>query len=265
MIDASAQIHSTAIIEDGAIVGAKCKIGAYAFVGANVTLAENVELMHHAIVGGITTIGSGTRIWSFASVGSEPQDLKYKGEPTRLEIGRNNTIREFVTISTGTAGGGGITRVGDGNLFMNYVHVGHDCQVGNNIIFANSVQVAGHVIIADNVVLGSMSGLHQFCRVGTGAMIGAGAIVVNDVIPYATVMSIRATLGGLNLIGLKRRGADKAHMNALRKTYKELFNGDQPLLDTARELQTGLEDSPLAQDVLEFVLANSDRSFCLPD
>jgi UDP-N-acetylglucosamine acyltransferase len=265
MIDSSAKIHPNAVVEDGAVIGAKCVIGAFCVVGAKVKLGDNVELLSHVVVAGDTEIGEGTKIWPFASVGSQPQDLKYNGEPTRLLIGKNNDIREYVTINPGTEGGGGVTRVGDGNLLMIQVHVGHDSQLGNNIVIANDVQIAGHVVIGDNAVIGSMAGLHQFCRVGKGAMVGAASIVVNDVIPYGTTLSVRASLAGLNLIGLKRRGVDKAEINELRRVYKELFLGEGTLMDRAQVLAEEASDNQLVLDLLDFVLANSDRSFCTPE
>ncbi len=264
MIDPSATIHPTAIIESGATVGPDCRIGAYSVVGAEVKLGASVTLDNHVSLAGDTTIGDGTRIWPFASIGSEPQDLKFAGEKTRVSIGKNNMIREYVTVNPGTAGGGGITRIGDGNLLMMQVHIAHDGDVGNNVVFANGVQVAGHVTIGDNAVLGSMAGIHQFCRIGKGSMVGGGAIVVNDVIPYGTVISPRGTLGGLNLIGLKRRGAEKSDMNELRRAYKDLFSGEGALLDRARALESSELNNPLVMDVVEFILANSDRSFCTP-
>jgi len=266
VIDPSrADIHPTAIIGDGAQVGAGCRIGPYCVVGPDVRLAERVVLESHVAVAGETSIGQDTRIWPFASIGSAPQDLKFAGEKTRVEIGARNMIREYVTVNPGTHGGGGVTRIGDGNLLMMQVHVAHDCHVGDGVIFANGVQVAGHVVIGDNAVLGSMAGIHQFCRIGQGAMIGGGAIVVNDVIPYGTVISPRGTLGGLNLIGLKRRGADKGAMNDLRRVYKDLFSGTRPLMEAATALLEDDADSPLVHDMLEFILSNSSRSFCTPE
>ncbi len=252
------------MIGDGAKIGANCRIGPYCVLGAEVTLASSVTLDSHVVVAGWTSIGEGTRIWSFASIGSEPQDLKFGGEHTRVKIGARNMIREYATINPGTNGGNGVTRIGDDNLIMMYVHVAHDCCIGNGIVLANAVQLAGHVQIADNAVLGGQSGAHQFVRIGKGAMIGAGSVVVNDVIPYGSVISPRGVLGGLNLVGLKRRGAKKSEMNDLRRAYKTLFSGDGALLDRARDLAENDATAPLVQDVLEFVLANSDRSFCTP-
>jgi len=265
LIDPTAGIHKTAIIHDGAVIGPDCKIGPYCVVESGVTLGRGVDLASHVVISGQTQIGDGTRIWPFASIGSQPQDLKFNGEKTRLEVGRNNMIREYVTMNPGTQGGGGLTRVGDGNLFMMMVHVGHDCMVGNNIVFANSVALGGHAVIGDNAVIGGLAGIHQFCRIGQGAMIGTGASVVNDVIPYASVVSPRGSLGGLNLVGLKRRGAEKDDMNGLRALYKALFAPEGTLMDRARALADDQPDNPLVQDVLEFVLSASERSFCTPD
>jgi len=258
-------IHASAIVADGATLGKGCRIGPYCVVGPDVMLANNVVLDSHIAIAGKTSIGEGTRIWPFASIGSEPQDLKFDGEQTRLEIGARNNIREYATINPGTAGGGGLTRVGDDNLIMMHVHIAHDCVIGNGIVLANTVQVAGHVQIGDGSVLGGQSGVHQFVRIGRGAMIGAGAVVVNDVIPYGSVISPRGTLGGLNLIGLKRKGAQKSDMNALRRAYKQLFDKNAVLQDRAREMADQVPKTALVQDLLDFVLSNSDRSFCTPD
>jgi UDP-N-acetylglucosamine acyltransferase len=265
MTTTDTQIHPNAIVHDGAVIGAGCQIGAFCVVGPKVVLGDQVELLSHVAVSGDTSIGAGSKLWPFASIGSAPQDLKYRGEPTKLIVGENNMIREYVTMNPGTEGGGGVTKVGDNNLFMMQVHVGHDSQVGSNIVFANGVQVAGHVVIGDSAVLGSMAGIHQYCRIGTGAMVGACSTVVNDVIPYGTTISDRATLGGLNLIGLKRRGYDKDKINELRRVYKTLFKGEGALMQRAQDLSDEELDNPLVQDVLEFVLANSDRAFCTPD
>jgi len=261
---AEADIHQSAIIADGAKIGAGCKIGPYCVVGAQVSLGENTELMSHVVVDGDTAIGSNNKIWPFASIGSQPQDLKFSGEKTRLKIGSGNMIREYVTMNPGTKGGGGLTRVGNDNLFMMQVHVGHDCMVGNNIVFANSVALGGHAIIGDNAVIGGLAGIHQFCRIGKGAMIGTGSSVVNDVIPYGSVTSPRGNLSGLNLVGLRRRGTDKAQMNELRAAFKALFVGEGTLADRARALDADMPQNALVQDMLEFVLSDTDRSICTP-
>lgn len=246
------------------MLGADCRIGPYCVIGPEVTLGAAVVLDSHVVISGITRIGAGTRIWPFASIGSAPQDLKFKGERSHVRIGCRNLIREYVTINPGTDGGGGVTVVGDDNLLMMHVHIAHDCTLGNGAVLANSVQVAGHVTIGDNAVLGGQVGIHQFVRIGKAAMIGAGSVVVNDVIPYGSVLSPRGVLAGLNLIGLKRRGAGKSQMNDLRRAYKKLFTGEGTLLERARNMAADDPDNPLVQDVLEFVLANSDRSFCTP-
>ncbi len=267
MTDSQTQIHPTAIIAKGARIGAGCRIGAYCVVGPEVSLGDGVVLENHVSIAGWTEIGPGCRIWPFASIGSDPQDLKFGGEHTRVEIGARTRIREYSTVNPGTNGGGGVTRIGDDNLIMMYVHVAHDCQIGNGIVLANAVQLAGHVVIGDNAILGGQSGVHQFCRVGKGAMIGAGAVVVNDVIPYGSVISARGVLGGLNLVGLRRRGAERAAMNGLRHAYKRLFMGTEgTLLERAQALQDeDVADNALVLDVLEFLLANSDRAFCAPE
>lgn len=265
MIDPNTTIHPSAIIAEGARLGAGCNIGPYCVVGPEVVLGQNVRLDSHVAINGVTSIGDDCRIWPFASLGSEPQDLKFGGERSRVEIGARNMIREYATVNPGTDGGGGVTRIGDDNLLMMHCHIAHDCILGNGIVLANAVQVAGHVLIGDNAILGGSSGIHQFVRIGKGAMIGAGTIVVSDVIPYGSVVSPRGVLGGLNLVGLKRRGAEKAQMNGLRAAYKSLFANEQPLLQQAQSMAEDGSDNALVQDVLEFVLSRSDRSFCTPE
>lgn len=263
-ISPKAQIHPTAIIEDGAVIGEGCNIGPYCIVRSDVSLGTGVELRAHVNIAGKTSIGDGTRIFPFASIGEEPQDLKYAGEDVTLIVGANNTIREHVTMNPGTHGGGGITRVGDNNLFMMGAHVAHDCTVGSDVVVANNVALAGHVQIGDRVVLGGLCGIHQFCRIGEGAMIGALAMVVADVIPFGTAMGDRATLAGLNLTGLKRRGAAKTDLHGLRAAFRDLFEGDGTLQERAKLLAESDQDNHLVDAVTKFILTDSTRSFLTP-
>lgn len=263
-VDATAIIHSSAVIEDGAVIGANCKIGPFCLVGPDVCLGEGVELFSHAVVTGHTKIGANTRIWPTASIGHQPQDLKYAGEKTYLEIGANCMIREGVTVSPGTKGGTGITRIGDNCLLMLGAHVGHDAQVGDRVVLANHASVAGHVTIGDDVIIGGLSGVHQYVNIGKGAIIGVLAAVVADVIPYGMALSERANLGGLNLIGLKRRGVDKAAINGLRASFSEIFEGEGTLKERAQKAQEKYGHNELVSEVVAFLLADSTRSFLLP-
>ena len=234
-IDAAApRIHPSAIITPGAVIGAGVVIGPFALIGAEVTLAAGVEVKSHAVVTGWTDIGEGTVVFPFACVGEVPQDLKYQGERTRLVVGARCRIREGATLNTGTLGGGGVTRVGDDCLFMTGAHVGHDAQVGNRVIMANQAALGGHCVIGDDVIIGGLAGIHQWVRIGAGAIIGALTMVTNDVIPYALVQGPRGELDGLNLVGLKRRGVDRAEIAALREAYAELGNGPGGLCRTGR-------------------------------
>ncbi|MBK1635080.1 acyl-ACP--UDP-N-acetylglucosamine O-acyltransferase [Rhodovulum adriaticum] len=262
-IDPSAHIHPSAVIEEGAEIGPDCRIGPFSVIGPRVRLAAGVEVKSHAIVTGLTEIGEGTQIFPFANIGDVPQDLKYAGEETRLVVGARNRIREGVTMNTGTRGGGGVTRVGDDCLFMTGAHVGHDAQVGNGVILANNAALAGHCIIGDQVIIGGLSGIHQFVRIGKGAIIGAVTMVTNDVIPHGLVQGPRGVLDGLNLVGLKRRGVDRAEISALRAAYQALAQDDDTFMQRARRLAEET-DSPHVREVVEFILAESDRSFLTP-
>ncbi|WP_112322592.1 acyl-ACP--UDP-N-acetylglucosamine O-acyltransferase [Oceanibium sediminis] len=264
-ISADASIHPTAVIADGAAIGAGVSIGPYCVIGAKVTLADGVELKSHVCIDGITSIGAGTVIFPFASIGQRPQDLKYRGEDSTLVVGARNTIREYVTMNPGTEGGGGITSVGDGNLFMNHVHVGHDCIIGSSCVFANAATLAGHVIVEDRVIVGGLAGIHQFCRIGQGAMIGGMAGVVADVIPYGTVMGERAKLAGLNLVGLKRGGAAKSDISGLRAAYSALFTGEGTLAERTASVRENHADNPLVAQVLDFLTSDTARHVTTPE
>ena len=263
-IDASATVHPTALVEDGAEIGPDCYIGPYSVVGPEVRLGRAVELKSHVALAGDTHIGDRTRIWPFASIGHMPQDLKYAGEKTRLEIGTDNMIREHVTMNPGTAGGGGVTRLGNGSLYMMGVHIGHDCQVGNNVVISNHCSLAGHVTMADNVVMGGLSGIHQFCRIGRGVMIGGQTGIVADVIPYATVTGSRAGLSGLNLVGLKRAGIDKKLIQELRAAYSELFGAEGTLSERTKLVIAKYGANPLVTEITDLLSADSSRKFLTP-
>ncbi len=259
----SAQIHPSAIIEEGAQIGDGCVIGPFCHVGPKVVLGPRVELKSHVVVTGLTEIGEETVIFPFAVIGEIPQDLKFDGEDTRLVIGKRNRIREHVTMNTGTAGGGGLTKVGDDGLFMASSHVAHDVHVGNNVILANNVALAGHCVLEDQVIVGGLSGVHQFVRIGRGAIIGAVTMVTNDVIPHGLVQGPRGQLDGLNLVGLKRRGVARRDITALRAAFQMLAQGEGAFQDRARRL--GEEtDSDYVSEIVAFILGDSDRSFLTP-
>ena len=258
-------IHPTAIIEDGATIGEQCSVGAYCHVGKNVTLASGVQLHSHVCIAGDTTIGEGTEIYPFASIGSAPQDLKYAGEKSRLIIGKNNTIREQVTINPGTAGDNLETRIGDNNLLMVGVHIAHDSQIGDHCIFANNSGTAGHVVVEDHVVMGFMAGVHQFVRIGAHSMIGALSFVGQDVLPFSTVTSEReAGVASVNLIGMKRRGFDKESINAVRHATALLTDETQGQwqnrIDSVREKYGQCTE---VQTILDFVTTDSARGFTI--
>jgi UDP-N-acetylglucosamine acyltransferase len=262
-IHPSAQVHPAAIVAEGAEIGPRCRIGPFVVIGPEVSLDEGVEVKSHAVITGWTDLGADCTVFPFASVGEVPQDLKYAGERTRLIIGARCRIREGATLNTGTAGGGGVTRVGDDCLFMTGAHVGHDAQLGDRVIMANQAAVAGHCVIGDEVIIGGLSGVHQFVRVGRGAIIGAVTMVTNDVVPHGLVQAPRGELDGLNLVGLKRRGVERAEITALRAAYQMLAQGEGTFLDRARRLADETE-SPHVREMTEFILSASDRSFLIP-
>lgn len=257
-------IHPTAIIADGATLGAGVRIGPYCIVGAQVTLADGVVLHSHAVVEGVTEIGEGTEIFPFASIGHRPQDKKFNGEASRLVIGKRNVIREHVTMNPGTEGGGMLTKVGDDNLFMASSHVAHDCMVGNHVILANNATLAGHVTVGDGAIIGGLSAVHQFVRIGEYAFIGGMSAVEKDVIPFGTVKGERATLDGLNLVGLKRRNVERERIHALRHVFKELFLSSEGTLAERAEKLRASYTQPEASALLAFVLTDTARAFCTP-
>lgn len=262
-VDPSARVHASAVIEDGAVIGPDCQIGPFAVIGPEVVLGRGVVVKSHAVVTGWTEIGDDSTIFPFASVGEIPQDLKFKGERTRLVVGKRTRIREGATLNTGTEGGGGVTRVGDDCLIMTGAHVGHDAQIGDRVVLVNNVAIAGHCVIGDDVIVGGLSGVHQFVRIGKGAIIGAVTMVTNDVMPYGLVQAPRGELDGLNLVGLKRRGVERAEITALRAAYQMLAQGEGTFLDRARRLAEET-DSRHVREITDFILGASDRSFLTP-
>jgi UDP-N-acetylglucosamine acyltransferase len=246
------------------MLAADVVIGPYCTVGENVTLGSRVTLRSHAVVDGRTKIGEGTRVFPFASIGLEPQDLKYRGEKSELVIGCNNTIREYVTMNPGTRGGGLVTRIGDGCLFMVGAHVAHDCQIGNCVVMANNATLAGHVVVEDYAVLGGLCAVHQFVRIGKHAMIGGMSGVERDVIPYGQVMGDRARLCGLNIVGMQRRGFSREDIQGLRNAYQFLFSTDGTLIDRVNETAERFSGVGPVDDIIEFIRADSSRAICQP-
>lgn len=262
-IDPLATVHPSAHVDPGASIGPDCRIGPFCLVGPEVVLGRGVVLKSHAVVTGWTEIGDETVIFPFATVGEIPQDLKFRGERTRLTVGARCRIREGATLNTGTEGGGGLTSVGDDCLLMTGAHVGHDAHVGNRVILANQVAIAGHCQIGDDVIIGGLSGIHQFVRIGRGAIIGAVTMVTNDVIPYGLVQAPRGELDGLNLVGLKRRGVERADITAMRAAFMMLAQGEGSFLDRARKLAEETE-SAYVREMTDFILGASDRNFLTP-
>ena len=257
---------SNNIIHPDAKIGVKTTIGPFCVIGQNVIIGENCKIHSHVIIQGNTSIGSHCEIFSFASIGSAPQDLKYKGEKNFLIIGKNNKIREYVTINPGTKGGGGKTSIGDNCLLMVGTHIAHDCIVGDNVIFANNATLAGHVHIQNNAILGGLSAVHQFVRIGEGSMIGGMSGVVSDVIPYGSVVGNRAKLAGLNLIGLKRSNIKTDEMKHLRQFYKLLFYSNRKnFKERIKDLSVDFRKIETTRKILDFLEQNTSRSICLPD
>ncbi|HEX7073540.1 MAG TPA: acyl-ACP--UDP-N-acetylglucosamine O-acyltransferase [Hyphomicrobiaceae bacterium] len=261
---ADAQIHPTAIVESGAKLGAGVKIGPYCMVGPEVTLGDGCELISHAVVAGRTTIGPRTRIFPFASIGHQPQDLKYRGEPSTLTIGADCIIREGVTMNPGTEGGGLETVVGNGCAFLANSHVGHDCHVGNHVIFSNNVMLAGHCTIGDYAILGGGAAVIQFARVGAHSFLGGMSGLENDLIPYGMALGNRAYLSGLNIVGLQRRGFSRETIHDLRRAYRLLFAAEGTLKERVDDVAAEFADHALVQEIVAFIRAGGKRSLCTP-
>ncbi len=261
---ADAKVHSSSVVEAGAQLGDGVVIGPFCQVGPNVVLGEGVELISHAVVAGSTTIGPRSRIFPFASIGHQPQDLKFKGEPSTLTIGSECIIREGVTMNPGTEGGGSVTRVGDRCAFLANSHVGHDCIVGNNVIFSNNVMLAGHCNVGDFAIIGGGAAVIQFARVGAHAFLGGMSGLENDLIPYGMALGNRAHLSGLNIIGLTRRGFSRAEIHDLRRAYRLMFAAEGTLLERIEDVATEFKDHAIVVEIVEFIRAGGKRSVCTP-
>ncbi|MDA9754801.1 acyl-ACP--UDP-N-acetylglucosamine O-acyltransferase [Candidatus Pelagibacter sp.] len=256
-------IHKTAIIDSNAKISKDVKIGPYTVIGPNVEIGEDTEIQSHVYISGNTKIGKNNKIYAFASIGNDPQDLKFKGEETKLEIGNNNKIREYVTINPGTSGGGGLTKVGNNCLFMVSSHVAHDCCVGNNVILANNVPLGGHAHVDDNAIIGGNSAVQQFTRVGKSAMIGGMCGVVRDIIPYGIAHGNRSILKGLNIIGLRRKNIPNKEIMTLSDAYNEIFKNEN-FTENLNNLSKDFRSNKLVAEVVEFIERDKKRPICTP-
>ena len=258
------EIHPTAVVDPAAQIADTVRIGPFCVIGPDVVLDDEVELLSHVVVAGRTRIGARSRVFPFASIGHRPQDLKYKGEPSTLEIGTDAQIREHVTINPGTEGGGMITRVGNHCLLMASAHVAHDCQVGDHVIMANNATLAGHVTVGEYAFLGGLSAVHQFVRIGKHAMIGGMTGVEADVIPFGMVIGNRAYLNGLNIVGLKRRGFSRDDIHTLRNAYRLLFAPEGTLQERLSDVEDQFRANPVVMEIIAFIRSDTSRSLSTP-
>ena len=256
-------IHKTCIIDKNAKISLTAKIGPYTIIGSNVEISDEVEIHSHVNIVGNTKIGKGTKIFPFASIGTQPQDLKYKGEKNALVIGKSNIIREYVTINPGTQAGGTITKIGDNCLFMISSHIAHDCQIGNNVVIANNVPLGGHVIIEDSVVIGGNSAVQQFTRIGRLAMVGGMTGVLKDVIPFGLSFGNRNYLKGINLIGLRRHKYKNKAIIELDKAYKKIFSSSN-LHENLSKINGEYKENDLVKEVINFIEKDKKRPICTP-
>ena len=260
-----ANIHATAIVDPKAQIGTNVKIGPYCIIGSQVTLGDDCELKSHVVIDGNTTIGPRATIFPFASLGQQPQDLKYHGEESRLEIGADATIREYVTMNTGTEGGGSLTKVGDKCVALSSVHIGHDCNIGNGVILSSGALLAGHCRVDDHVIFGGGAAVHQFVRIGRNAFIGGASAVEGDIIPFGLVVGNRASLMGLNLVGLKRHQFSRERIFALRDAYGQIFDDKSvPLRERVAAVAGRFADQADVMEIVNFIQSASDRPLCLP-
>ena len=256
-------IHKTSIIDSKAKISSSAKIGPYTIIGPNVTIEEKVEIYSHVNITGYTKLGTGTKVFPFASIGTQPQDLKYKGEKNSLVIGKNNIVREYVTINPGTEDGGGMTKIGDNCLFMISSHIAHDCTIGNNVVIANNVPLGGHVIIEDGVIIGGNSAVQQFTRIGRLAMIGGMTGVLKDVIPFGLSFGNRNFLKGINIIGLKRKSYENKKIMQLNEAYEKIFLSKN-LHENLSKINGEYKDNELVQEVTNFISKDKKRPICSP-
>ncbi len=259
-----ADIHSSAIISDGAKINDDVSVGPFCVIGEGVSLGAGVKIHAHVVVDGNTNIGAGTQIFPFSAIGLAPQDKKFAGEESQLEIGENNVIREHVTMNPGTSGGGNITKVGSNGLFMVGSHIAHDCVIGDHVILANNATVAGHCQIGDHVILGGLCALHQFVRVGDYAFVGGMTGVEADIIPFGMALGNRAALAGLNLVGMRRHDIPREQIHAVRKAYKDLFAVEGTLMERVELVDKEFSTDVSVQKIVSFIKSASDRSFCVP-
>jgi UDP-N-acetylglucosamine acyltransferase len=258
------EIHSSSVVAPEARLGTNVKIGPFCTVGPDAELGDGVELLSHVAVAGRTSIGARTKIYPFASIGHQPQDLKFKGEPSTLSIGSDCLIREGVTMNPGTEGGGMVTTVGDRCAFLANSHVGHDCRVGNNVVFSNNVMLAGHCTVGDYVIIGGGAAVIQFARVGPHAFVGGMSGLEHDLIPYGMALGNRAYLSGLNIIGLQRRGFSRAQIHDLRRAYRLMFAQEGTLLERVEDVAQEFKDHPIVVEIVEFIRQGGKRSLCTP-
>ena len=258
------EIHSSSVVAPGARLGANVKIGPFCMVGPDVELGDGVELLSHVAVAGRTSIGARTKIYPFASIGHQPQDLKFKGEPSTLSVGSDCLIREGVTMNPGTEGGGMVTTVGDRCAFLANSHVGHDCRVGNNVVFSNNVMLAGHCTVGDYVIIGGGAAVIQFARVGPHAFVGGMSGLEHDLSPYGMALGNRAYLSGLNIIGLQRRGFSRAQIHDLRRAYRLMFAQEGTLMERVEDVAQEFKDHPIVVEIVEFIRQGGKRSLCTP-
>lgn len=258
------KIHPTAIIESSVKLGNNVEVGAYTVITGNTKIGEGTKIIAQAHITGNTKIGKNNTIYPFASIGTAPQDLKFKGEEVFLEIGDNNTIREHVTINPGTVTGASKTIIGNNCLFMVGAHIAHDCVVGNNVILANNATLAGHVQVGDNAIIGGLSAVHQFVRIGANAMVGGMSGIESDVIPYGNAFGERASLNGLNLIGLKRKNFDREKIHSLRNAFKDIFEADGNMSEKISKVKDEYKNNNEVLEIISFIETGKDRAICQP-